>query len=292
LPDALGALVEAIRQAWKVARFDLGTAIRTKRAVVAVALYAAAAMGTGALLVWLESKIGDKLQLLRAFSDVNVASHGEEARSLVQVLSEIAQGDEALVRHLLGLPLVVAGFFFVTLTFLPLLVALVSHDIVNAEVRNRSARFVLLRCPRSALLLGKMISHGLLFMAVTVVSNTVLFAYAWWNLPSFEPMTAAGLLLRYWAFTVAFGFCYLSLAALVSSLVDGGGMALITMVLALIGFAWLSTREGLEYLSPSTFKMGLWSPRWATVATSLGAFVAFGAAFLGMAWARLQRRDL
>ncbi|NOZ02057.1 MAG: ABC transporter permease subunit [Deltaproteobacteria bacterium] len=280
-----------LKQAWLIAKFDMGTALRTRRALAAVLLYTLVALATGAILVFIDMKLGRQFQTIRAATDL--ASHaGDKVPSLDEVLSFFLHGDKEMARHLLDLPLVVAGFFWVTLTFLPYLVALVSFDIVNSEVRNRSARFVLLRCPRTVLLAGKMLSHGTLFLAVTVISNVALFAYAWSELPGF-PIARAGLLLfEYWLITIVFGFCYLSLAALVSSLIDSGGLSLVVLFIVLVAMGTLSMNNTIGFLSPSYFKLGLWSPRLMDVAQNLLAFAGFGCVFLGLAWVRLHRRDL
>jgi hypothetical protein len=266
--------------------------IRTRKAIAAVVLYALGAMATGAALVWLDSEIGDKLRMARDLADIQAvaSAHGS---GMVEGLSKLAGGDQDLILHLLHVPLVVIGFFFATLGFLPLMIALISHDIVNAEVRQRSARLVLLRCPRGALLAGRMLSHGLLLLAVTIVSSATLFAYAWVRLPSFDAVAAAGYMVEFWFLTLAFGFCYLSLAALVSSLVDGGVTSLIVTVVVLIAFAKLSLYdEPLSWLSPSHWKLGLCSPRVADVAASVAAFLGFGALFFAGAGLRLKRRDV
>lgn len=283
---------EFLREVWTVARFDLGTGIRTKRALAAVLLYGLGAIALGVALVRIESRVADKIPLVQALSEVNVNVEGGDATTLVDMLSFFVDGDRDIARHLLQIPVFVSGFFWVTLAFLPFLIALVSHDVVNAEVRNRSARYVLLRCSRGALLAGKLLSHELLFLGVTVLSNLVLFAYAWVQLPTFDPGLSALYLARFWALTIGFGFCYLSLTALVSSLVDSGGLSVVTLLVVLIAFAILSVSDSVGFLSPSSWKTGLWSPRVLDVLASLAVFLAFGTVFLAGAWVRVARRDL
>ena len=276
---------------WRIARFDLGTAIRTKRALVALAVYVAAALATGAILVAIELEASDKLALAKAMTDAAAMKDGGPT-PFVKAMTFLVGGDEELARHLLDIPAVVLGFFWTTQAFLPFLVALVSFDLVNSEVRNRSARFVLLRCSRASLLLGKMLSHGLLFLAVTVASNLALFIYAWVRLPGFDPMVSGEYLLWFWALTVPFGFTYLGLAALVSSLIDSGGLSLVALFGALIGLVIVSHSDTVGFLAPGAWKLGLWSHRPADVASSVVAYLAFGWVFLGGAYARFQRRDL
>lgn len=285
-------LVRMLSDAWQIARFDLGTAIRTRRAIVAVILYALGAFATAVVLVKIESAIGDEIQQIKTMATAGQLAGGEGASKLEEAISQLVGGDVDTARHLLGLPLVILGFFWMSLSFLPYLIVLVSHDLVNVEVRNRSARFVLLRSSRSALLVGKMVSHGLLFLGVTVLSNLVLFVYAWASLPHFQPGEAALLLLRIWALTLPYGFCWLAFTALVSSLIDNGGIALVVAGISLIVLSMLSLNDTVGFLSPSHYKLGLWSPRLGPSLASAGAYLGFGAAFLAGAWARLTWRDL
>ncbi len=286
--------MRVLQDTWRIARFDLMTLIRTKRALVALLIYLAGALATGGALVWVENQFGDKIQMARNAIDTAdaLSSIKADAPKAYEAFATITGGDEATARHLLHMPLVLLGFFWTTLTFLPLLIALVSYDIVNSEVNQRSARFVLLRTSRLSLLLGKMLSHLLLFLAVTVAANVALFVYAWVELPAFDLLPAAGLLLRFWLLTVPFGFCYIALAALVSSLVDGAGLSMAIMVGVLIGLGILSSSNDVGFLSPSYYKMMLWSPSLLTVMGGGLAFVVFGLLFLGGASARLRWRDL
>jgi|GEM_PF-6026848 hypothetical protein len=113
-------------------------------------------LGTAYALVAAEIELSERFPMGKAVVDATLASGREN--EIVDALSWFLNGDKEMARHMLGIPLVVAGFFWLTLTFLPFLVALVSHDLVNSEIRNRSARFTLLRCTRSRLLAGKMMA--------------------------------------------------------------------------------------------------------------------------------------
>jgi ABC-type transport system involved in multi-copper enzyme maturation permease subunit len=286
-------LLRTLIDAWRIARFDLGTAIRTRRAMVAIVLYALGAFATAVVLVKIEGAVGEEINQIRNLATAEARMSGEEGvGKLEEAISTLVGGDLETARHLLGLPLVILGFFWMSLTFLPYLIVLVSHDIVNVEVRNRSARFVLLRASRTALLVGKMMSHGLLFLGVTVLSNVILFVYAWVSLPHFQPGSAALLLLRIWALTMPFGFCWLAFTALLSSVIDNGGVAMVVGGIAVIVLSMLSMHDTIGFLSPSHYKLALWSPKWTTSLGGAAAYLAFGAVFLGGAWARMTWRDL
>lgn len=264
--------------------------MRSKRAIAAIALFVAFALISGALLVFVENKVGKELELLRTVANASASS--EETQKLLRSLSEIARGDERLVRHLLNQPLVAMGYMFMVLSLLPLLIALLSHDMINADIRSKTIRFILLRCSRAAFLFGKMLSHGLLLIGVMLLSGIGVYFYAWVRLPSFDAASVASTMFMYFVYSIIFGFCYISLTALVSSLIESGAVSLIVNLLVLAGFSYLSSIEGLRYLSPSLYKTGLWSYDIVHVVTSLLAFVAFGLFFCGLAWARMKWRDV
>ncbi len=283
---------DSLRQTWTVARFDLGTALRTKRALAATLLYGVIAMATGGVLVWLEVKLGAYANTAEGIAQAAAVAEGWEGPSSIEeVIAAMLGGDKELAAHLLGIPLVVYGFFWVTLTFLPYLVAIVSHDMVNAELRNRSVRFSLLRTSRGVFLAGKVVAQILLLTAVTVVSNLLLLAVAWLELPSFDPGPALLYLGQYWLYTVVFALCWIGLTALVSSLVESAGLALMLPFVALIGLSNLSCPGSLGFLSPGAWKIGLWKPGMDAV-KSLAAFAGFAAVFLAAAWSVLRWRDL
>jgi hypothetical protein len=282
----------AFKQSWCVARFDLSTALRTKRALAATLLYGVIAMATGGVLVWLEVKIGAYTSTAEGLAQAAAAAEGWDGpNSLEEVIAAMLGGDKELAAHLLGIPLVVYGFFWVTLTFLPYLVAIVSHDMVNAELRNRSVRFSLLRTSRGAFLAGKVIAQLLLLTAVTVVSNLLLLGVAWLQLPSFDPGPALLHLGQYWLYTIVFSLCWIGLTALISSLVESAGLALMVLFVTLIGLSILSFHDTFGVLSPGAWKLGLWRPGLDAL-RSLAAFAGFGAVFLAAAWSVLRWRDL
>lgn len=283
---------ESLRQVWTIARFDLGTALRTKRALAATLLYGLIAMGTGGVLVWLEVKIGGYAKTAEGLAQMAATTENFDGpKSLEEVIAFLLGGDKELALHLLGIPLVVYGFFWVSLTFLPYLIAIVSHDMVNAELRNRSVRFSLLRTGRGAFLAGKVVAQLLLLTAVTVISNLLLLAIAWIQLPSFDPGPALLYLGQYWLYTIVFSLCWIGLTALVSSMVESAGLALMLLFVALIGLSILSFHDSLGWLSPGAWKLGLWKPGMDAL-SSLAAFAGFGALFLSGAWAALRWRDL
>lgn len=276
-----------------LARFEVGTLLRNRRAVAALLLYALFTLAAGAALVWLESVLRDPLKMAEMVASASKGSSTWDGpRSLEEAVAMMLGGDKALAARMMGVPLVIHGFFFVALSFLPFLVALTSHDLLNTDLRAGAHRFVLLRVPRGVLLAGRVVAHLALLVGVTVAANVVLLAFALWKIPAFDVGAALLTLARYWGSTVVWGLPWLALAALVSAVVDAPGLSLLALLGAMIALGLAGRYEGFEWVTPSYFKAGLWRWSLVDVATSLAAFAAFTAVFLGGAWAVLTRRDL
>ena len=211
-------------------------------------MYSLGALITAIVLVKIEVSVGNELAqlkwLIKCRRGIRCLRYPVE-----QTLSTFVGGDIETAPNL-GMPLVILGFFWMSLTFLPFLILLVSHDIVNVEVRNRSARYVLLRTSRGALLTGKMISHGLLFLGVTIFSNAALFFYAWYYSPGFQPLPSLLLLLRIWILIIPFAFCWMAFTAMISAFVDNGLLALIVAGIGMAFLGILSLNDSFTFLLP------------------------------------------
>lgn len=273
-----------LNQAFKIARFDLGTAVRTKKAFVGILLYAGLALLVAAIWTFLQNKIMAE----PGFTESMAAS---KDRMLEAVQMKLG-ADKALIQHLASLPVAVMTFFWLTQSFLPVLIAVLSSDILNREVRTKSARFVLLRASRTSLFIGKVLSHGLLLLIAAILSWMVFVIYVTINLNGFDLVAAMPSILMFLGFTLVCGFCYLGLTALVSSLIDGSGVTILVTFLILMAFASLSQSDTVGWISPSFYRYRLWSPEITEILIGLGAYVGFGALFFAGAWQRLVRRDV
>lgn len=278
--------------AWKIARFDLETALRTRRLVLWLALYLLVALITAMVLVKIETSVGDQVQTLRALAQVPADGSDEEANKFLKGLSFLTGGDTEIALRMIRLPLIVTGFFWSILTFLPALILLTSHDMINGEVRHRSTRFVLLRTTRTALLVGKTLSHLLLAVIATLLANLVVLAYAWFRLPAFPVLDTAWMLFLFFTLAIPYALCWVSLTALVSSLQDSGPRSLITLGVLLVVFQVLSLNPDIGFLSPLSHRLGLWSGQWLKVGLTVGVYLLFSAVFWAATWFRMTRRDL
>ncbi|HOU52666.1 MAG TPA: ABC transporter permease subunit [Myxococcota bacterium] len=283
--------MNAWQDAWRIARFDLETALRTRRLVLWFAIYLLVALITAMVLVKIETSVGDQIGTLRALAQAP-AGTDEEANKFLKGLSFLTGGDTEIALQMVRMPLIVTGFFWSILTFLPGLILLTSHDMINGEVRNRSTRFVLLRTTRTALLLGKTISHLSLALVATLLANLLVLIYGAVRLPSMPLLQTSGLLLRFFALGIPYALCWVSLTALVSSLLDSGPRSLVTLGVLLMVFQVLSLNSDVGFLSPLSHRLGLWSGDLLKVGMSVAIYLIFAGVFWAGTWWRITRRDL
>lgn len=281
------------KQIARVAGFELGTLFRSKRALAIILLYVLVTLGIAALLTWLSMKFGPQLRSLQlaanlhAHAGANAAAH---VKNIIPML--VRENDTVTLNHLMNQPIVIIGYFLFVLLFIPYLPAMMSFDIVNADIRSRFMRFQLLRASRGTLLAGKIIAHWVLFLIVIGIANMVLFGYAWAKIVGFPLVQSFTLLFEYWFITAIMGFCYISLVALISSLIDQGILALIAILIVVHGLGLLAfNSSAIHFLSPSWYKFGLLSADIMVVGLHSLIFLGFGVVFMAAAWFRLQTRD-
>jgi len=291
-------LNRTLEQALLIARFDLGTAIKTKRAILGIVVYIGLALLGSVIYCSARDKIS-------AILDERIAESGIDQQ--IQVPKNVTEKDlvKAFCETPLGagekakplgcdpdVPLVLLIFFLLITSLMPLLIAVISSDILNREIRSRAARFILLRSSRTSFVLGKAMSHGLLFLVAAILSWAVFMTYITINLKGFDLVANMPHVLLLIGLTLIFGFCYLGLTALISSLVDGAGVAVLVTIAALIGLGVVGGWDFGGWLSPSWYRYRLWSPYTIVVLSGIAAYIGFGLVFFTAAWARTVRRDV
>lgn len=204
-------------------------------------------------------------------------------------------------------PLLVVFFFALASYFLPLLVALVSFDQFS-ELSTRGARFALLRVRRLTYFIGK---------ALAAVAAVAVFLLAMWLVVATVAVVRGGAdaaphaireSLRAWALMCVLALPYLSLTAIVSSLVRPGlaflGTFGVWMGLSVVGsiLKYLSSSadestsgaiaKGVLQLFPWEQAPKLISRDLPTLAQGVGGLVILAAIGYVVAAAVVRRRDV
>jgi len=273
-----------MNQAFRIAGFDLVTALKTKKAFISIVVYVGLALLVAVIWTFIQNKV-------TAEPGVTEQLNGSRDE-IKQLLTTKLGQDSSLVDYLASIPFAVMAFFWLTQTFLPMLISVISSDVLNREIRTRAARFVLLRASRTSLVLGKVMSHLVLLIVPAILSWIVFLAYVSIRLTGFDVGAAIPQALVFMGYTIVFGFCYLGLTALVSSLVDGAAVTVLVTFACLITLSIIGGIDSIGWISPSWYRYKLWYPHAANIITGLGAYLGFGLLFFAAAWQRIVRRDV
>ena len=307
--------MKALREIAIVARAEVSRTFRSARIIVLFVLYA---LFSGLVLL----VVGAIANAINRQIEERLSQVGADSAQGEQLLAEVRRGflgflvnaDPAMIEALGRIPLVVLIVFKLTLFFLPAYVALMGFDQMSGELGSKSIRYLVVRARRSSVLFGKFAAQATVLLALVLVIDVAVFAYARVTNDAFGWGAMLGALLRFCLAAVVFSIAYLSLTALCSTLFRSPPVSLVFNFIALFvlwlvnavgmaGVRYEMTADGmreqvvsaiahLRYLTPSHYSTGLLHPALGPFAASAGAFVGFAVLFLLGAWAILRARDL
>jgi ABC-type transport system involved in multi-copper enzyme maturation permease subunit len=298
-----------LKQVQIIARHELMITVATRRAVAAAGLYLVTALLGG--IGYVKSLQGMQRQAARMLAErganpaqaaeaVSRATH-EAYEKLVVFLAGTA---DVPVAASLTDSLILPAFLWGSLAFLPFLVVLTSFDVIAGDLQARSLCYSVLRAPRAAILVGKLLAQAALFVGLSVVSSLALLGVAASLLDDFAIAAAVPGLVRVWLVLLPYGFCYLCLSAFCSAslrqptvaLLAAFGLMVALRILGLFALipegSALGPLRYLGWLSPAQYQSGLWEAGFAGPAFSALAYLAFAGVFLAFANRVLAGRDL
>jgi ABC-type transport system involved in multi-copper enzyme maturation permease subunit len=298
-----------LKQVQIIARHELAITVATRRAVAAAGLYLVTALLGGVGYV-------KSLQGMQRQAERMLAERGANPAQAAEAVSRAThEAYEKLVMFLAGTAdvpvaasltdsLILPAFLWGSLAFLPFLVVLTSFDVIAGDLQARSLCYSVLRAPRMAILLGKLLAQAALFVGLSVVSSLALLGVAASLLDDFAIVAAVPGLVRVWLLLLPYGFCYLCLSAFCSASLRQPTVALLAafglmVALRLLGLfahvpegSALGPLRYLGWLSPAQYQAGLWESGFTGPAFSALAYLAFAAVFLAFANRVLAERDL
>ncbi len=298
-----------LKQIETIARHELSITVATRRALASGALYLVAALMGG--VAYVKSLQALQAQATRALSErggdpaqVSAAVTHAAREAYERFVAFLAGTDGAGVASSLTDSLVLPAFLWGSLAFLPFLVVLTSFDVVASDLQSRALCYSVLRAPRFSILLGKLLAQTLLFVGLSVIASLALLGVAESSLGDFRVIAALPGLFRVWLTLLPYGFCYLGLATLCSSVLKQPTLALlmafaVMMALRFIGLlahipegSALGVLRPLCWLSPAQYQSGLWEAGLRGPLLSSLAYLAFGGVFVMLARRVLDGRDL
>ncbi len=300
--------MRSLRDALVVARFDLSESLRSRKALVFLALYVAGAVGATILFTELlqnvEEQLAEQLLVARTDQPGSLTQAVMESPELHSVLARLVR-DDALARTLLGLPPIALVYHWIALTFAPAFVALTSSDTISSEVATGSVRYALFRTDRSAWATGKLLGQGALAAVGLGLGAVGAWVTGYVQLASFEPWDTAAWLGRYTLTAFAFAFAHLGLVVGVSQVTRSvpwsRALGLLSLVFVFGANGWLdreSVREAapalidsLRQIFPAAHRLDLWRPGWAEFGPAAVALIAIGLSLFTLGHLRFVRRD-
>jgi len=300
----------SLRRLFQSALFELFDAVRSRRAMVLVALYLILSLltmgGTITALGKLEDQLSDTLGVERV----------EGKSGLVSATLWKSKPFQRIVRHSVDNALVyndIVGrhpaellYGWLVFLFVPLMTVLFSSNRVACDIRSGAVRYMLTRVTRLEWSLGKYLGNAALILAGLLVGAVGAWLVAAWKLsgadiPALLP-AMLGWSVKAWMLSLAWLGLALGVSHFFHSPGKADGLALFLLsvwavvpgLLKLVaGFAdrcaWLLV---LRDFFPSAVEDGLWRTSFVPVATSAAWLLALGLLYLSVGIAVFARRDV
>ena len=295
-----------LRAITETARHELIVTLRTRRALIVVCLYVAAALAAGlSYTVGVRLIEQGKVELERASpglaGSIDLVAEPAYQRMLAFVAGAEIDEIAPALRGSAIVPFVLWG----SLRFLPLLIILTSFDLIAADVSARTLAYSTMRTSRTEIVLGKALGHVTMVLVLSAAWGLAVLSIAAWLLEGVSFFETLPGLLYVLALLVPFGACYLGLTTLCSTLTRQPFVALVASVAIYFGvwivraFAvipetdgWLALLRPLAWISPAMYQGGLWRGDLIAPLTSVGIHLLYAAVMLCTATAVLRRRAL
>lgn len=289
---------------------ELQDSIRSRRAVVLVALYTlGAAASTYTFSRVLHSLEQHATEALGLGNPGVTRSFAEVLRSSPEVFKALEEltGDAEFARALTELPPLALFYGWLAFTFVPILVVLLSSSRIAEQVWSGAVRYEVIRCSKLAWCLGKYWGQALQVLVAVLVGAFGAWVTGYFAFDHFDGLatffTLINFSLRAWVFSLA----YLGLAMGVSQVMRGPnvamGLSLILLLLVTIltgvcryflrfddaGFWW----SPLANAMPVHHRSGLWlSDPGAIIQSSLALLLIGFVYFLIGHLLVFRRKDL
>jgi ABC-type transport system involved in multi-copper enzyme maturation permease subunit len=296
-------------QMWRVACYEWFDALRSRRALVVLLIYMAAAVCNMYWSISLLHKIESNLVSLLHLPDsdhAGVVSTALWKSPKFQELMKAMTSNDAVFQDISGkhpVELIYAWFAFF---YTPLLVVLVAGSRIAEDLGSGAVRYVIFRTSRVTWSLGKFIGQALMIGFALVLSGVGAYAVAKVRLAgSGTPdlfLNMAQWSVRAWVFS----FPYLGLAMGLSHLTKSSSKATVMGIFAItvcfiitVLIRHFSTETGwrayLPYLGllvPEDHKMYMWRSSLAPLATGTVYLLTLGFCYLLSGYALFRKRDV
>lgn len=301
--------MNGMRQLWRVACYEWFDALRSRRAVVVLLLYMAAAVcnmhWSINILHKLENELATMLQLPQSERTGVISTALWKSKPFQRMMREMAENDLVL-QDITGkhpVELIYAWFAFF---YTPLLVVLVAGNRIAEDIGSGAVRYVIFRTSRASWSLGKWVGQTLMIGVALLLSGVGAYAVAKCRLAgSGTPDLFLNMVQwsgRAWIYSIP----YLGLAMGLSHLTRSASKATVTGIIAITvcfvlsvlvrhfstDTGWGAVLPILGLLIPDGHKMYLWRNAVAPLVTGSVYLVTLGLCYLLAGYAVFRKRDV
>ncbi len=297
-----------MRSTLLVAWFDLRESLRSRKALALLVIYLIGAMAaTGlfvAILSEVESALASSLSVAQTDRPGAMTEALMQSDQLLDIISGLV-GDADLAAELVSIPPVALFYGWLSMTFVPLLVAFTSAEAISGELASGAVRFVIFRAERLHWAAGKLGGQGLLMVTGVLLGAAGVWIIGYASLSSFQPGLTALWLLRLSGRACIYGFTFLGLTMGISQVtrsINGSrALALLALIALGVGGGLTGAAEIQEYapvlissihpLFPNAHRIDLWRPDLLSRLPATLMLLAMGAAWFGAGHLVMARRD-
>jgi ABC-type transport system involved in multi-copper enzyme maturation permease subunit len=285
-----------------VAGFDLLESLRSRKAIVLLALYMLGALGASAIFIRVLTAIQEQLeeQVGRAV-DVKELM---ESPGMARVVGALA-GDADVANAIIAIPPMALFYGWLAMNFVPLLVLFTSSDSISGDLSSGAVRFSLFRTDRISWAAGKLIGQTSLMAVGVLMGALACWAMGWLWLDDMPLGSTAYWLLRISGRAIIYSFAYLGMVMCASQLartpIRSGGLGLLLIFASALTGSVLQAeliREqapelfgALSKLFPNGHHLALWHPGAAESVTAMLGLIAIGLGFFALGFWRFSKRD-
>lgn len=301
---ARGALASIIT----AARHELADSIRSRRAAVLLLLYIAGSVAATLIFVNLLQKV--EVQLVESMGLTPDGTTGSVTETLWQsdmfrrIMLRLV-GDRALAEKLILIPPLGMYYGWLSFTFAPLLVILMSSTRIAEEIWSGSVRFVLFRTSRASWLWGKVLGQAGQVLVALLLSAIGAWIVGWLKMDYFDPLATAQAMIVFafkaWIYALAFLGLALGVSQLCASpnLAVAIGFVALLIIAVLTGLSEHYAGDGIRriwdlvgLLLPSGHRRQLWHQDLAHQLPGTIYLLTLGGGYLAAGYTRFARRDL
>ncbi|MEI7898631.1 MAG: ABC transporter permease subunit [bacterium] len=301
--------MNGLTQIWRVAGYEWLDALRSRRALVVLLLYLAAAVcnmhWSISLLHKLENELASVLQLPQSEQAGVVSTALWKSKPFQHIIRQMTQNDLVL-QDITGkhpVELIYAWFAFF---YSPLLVVLVAGNRIAEDLGSGAVRYVIFRTSRASWTLGKFLGQAFMIGFALLLSGIGAYAVAKIRLAGSGSPDLFVNILQWSGRAWVFSFPYLGLAMGLSHLTKSASKATVMGIIAITvcfvvsillrhftaDTGWRSYLPYLGVLVPEDHKMYLWRSSLAPLVTGTVYLITLGFCYLLAGYAFFRKRDV